>query len=103
LWSLTGKPVALSSTPVGRNPEQEPAAKAGARVEWKLSITPVTSSKARPFTKVRRRPGKTRSKARSVSKRCALLRLSDLAVDLNPIGLSAGSSEMIVLDAKVHL
>jgi len=42
--------------------------------------------------KARRRPGKTRSKARSVSKRCALLRLSDLAVDLNPIGLSAGSS-----------
>jgi acyl-CoA synthetase (NDP forming) len=42
----------------------------------------------------------------------ALMRLSDLAVDLNgkisavdinPIGLSAGSSELTVLDAKVHL
>ena len=32
-WSPTGKPVAPSSTPVGRNPEQEPPAKAGARVE----------------------------------------------------------------------
>jgi hypothetical protein len=32
-WSLTGKPVAPSITPVGRNPEQEPPAKAGARVE----------------------------------------------------------------------
>jgi acyl-CoA synthetase (NDP forming) len=42
----------------------------------------------------------------------ALLRLSDLAVDLNgkikavdinPIGLSAGSSEFTVLDAKIHI
>jgi len=42
----------------------------------------------------------------------ALLRLSDLAVDLtgkisavdiNPIGLSAGSSEITVLDAKIHI
>jgi acetate---CoA ligase (ADP-forming) len=42
----------------------------------------------------------------------ALLRLSDLAVDLNgkisavdinPIGLSTGSSEITVLDAKIHL
>ncbi|MBI3065374.1 MAG: zinc-ribbon domain-containing protein [Deltaproteobacteria bacterium] len=32
-WSHTGKPVAPSSTPVRRNPEQEPPAKAGARVE----------------------------------------------------------------------
>jgi hypothetical protein len=32
-WSPTGKPVAPSSTPVGWNPEQEPPAKAGARVE----------------------------------------------------------------------
>jgi len=32
-WSPTGKPVAPSNTPVGRNPEQEPPAKAGARVE----------------------------------------------------------------------
>ena len=29
LWSPTGKPVAPSGTPVGRNPEQEPPAKAG--------------------------------------------------------------------------
>ena len=29
LWSPTGKPVAPSNTPVGRNPEQEPPAKAG--------------------------------------------------------------------------
>jgi acyl-CoA synthetase (NDP forming) len=42
----------------------------------------------------------------------ALLRLSDLAVeltgkisavDINPIGLSAGSSDITVLDAKIHL
>jgi acetyltransferase len=42
----------------------------------------------------------------------ALLRLSDLAVslqgkinavDINPIGLSMGSSELTVLDAKIHL
>jgi len=33
LWSTTGRPVAPSSAPVGRNPEQEPPAKAGARVE----------------------------------------------------------------------
>ncbi len=32
-WSPTDKPVALSSTPVGRNLGQEPPAKAGARVE----------------------------------------------------------------------
>ena len=32
-WSPTGKPVATSSTPVERNPEREPPAKAGARVE----------------------------------------------------------------------
>jgi len=32
-WSPTGKPVAPSGTPVGRNPEQEPPAKAGARVD----------------------------------------------------------------------
>jgi len=35
-WSPTGKPVALSSMPVGRNPEQEPPAKAGDRVEGSL-------------------------------------------------------------------
>ena len=29
-WSPTGKPVAPSSPPVGRNPEQEAPAKAGA-------------------------------------------------------------------------
>src|SRR3972149_9015930 len=33
MWSPTGRPVAPSSAPVGRNPEQEPPAKAGARVE----------------------------------------------------------------------
>ena len=32
-WSPTGKPVAPSTTPVGRNPEQDPPAKAGDRVE----------------------------------------------------------------------
>ena len=32
-WSPTGKPVAPSTKPVGRNPEREPPAKAGARVE----------------------------------------------------------------------
>ncbi|MDP2606876.1 MAG: hypothetical protein Q8S00_30430 [Deltaproteobacteria bacterium] len=32
-WSPTGKPVAHSTTPVGRNPERMPPAKAGARVE----------------------------------------------------------------------
>jgi len=37
MWSLTGKPVAPSSTPAGRNPEQEPPAKAGARVEGLMS------------------------------------------------------------------
>ena len=30
LWSPTGKPVAPSGTPVERNPEQKPPAKAGA-------------------------------------------------------------------------
>ena len=29
MWSLTGKPGTPSSRPVGRNPEQEPPAKAG--------------------------------------------------------------------------
>jgi hypothetical protein len=38
MWIPTGKPVAPSGTPVGRNPEQEPPAKAGARVEGSLSI-----------------------------------------------------------------
>ena len=38
LWSPMGKPVAPSSTPVGRNPEQEPPAKAGARVEGSISV-----------------------------------------------------------------
>ena len=33
LWSPKGKPLAPSSTPVGRNPEQEPPANAGVRVE----------------------------------------------------------------------
>jgi N-methylhydantoinase B len=37
LWSPTGKPVAPSSTPVGRNPEREPLAKAGARVEGSVA------------------------------------------------------------------
>jgi hypothetical protein len=37
LWSPTGKPVAHSSTPVGRNPEHEPPAEAGARVEGSKS------------------------------------------------------------------
>ena len=32
-WSPTGKPVAPAGAPVGRNPEQEPPAKAGDRVE----------------------------------------------------------------------
>ena len=33
LWSPTGDPVAPSNPPAGRNPEREPPAKAGARVE----------------------------------------------------------------------
>ena len=33
LWRPTGKPMVSSDTSVGRNPEQEPPAKAGARVE----------------------------------------------------------------------
>ncbi len=37
-WSPTDKPVAPSRTPVGRNPEQEPPAKAGDRVEGSLDI-----------------------------------------------------------------
>jgi len=37
LWSATGNPVAPSNTPAGRNPEREPRAKAGARVEGSLS------------------------------------------------------------------
>ena len=32
-WSPTGKPLASSKTLAGRNPEHEPPAKAGARVE----------------------------------------------------------------------
>ncbi len=36
-WSPTGKPVAPSIAPVGRNPEQEPPAKAGVRVEGSSS------------------------------------------------------------------
>ena len=39
-WSPTGKPVATSTTPVGRNPEREPRAKAGARVEGSKSKAP---------------------------------------------------------------
>ncbi|MDZ4346948.1 MAG: hypothetical protein U1E51_31440, partial [Candidatus Binatia bacterium] len=37
LWSPTGNPVAPSTTPVGRNPEPEPPAKAGDRVEGSIS------------------------------------------------------------------
>jgi SAM-dependent methyltransferase len=37
LWSPTGKPVAPSNTPAGRNPEREPRAKAGDRVEGSIS------------------------------------------------------------------
>jgi SAM-dependent methyltransferase len=37
LWSPAGKPVASSNTPVGRNPEREPRAKAGDRVEGSIS------------------------------------------------------------------
>ena len=37
VWILTGKPVAPSGTPVGRNPEQKAPAKAGARVEGSVS------------------------------------------------------------------
>ena len=37
-WSPTGKSVAPSSTPVGRNPEQESEAKAGARVEGSVPL-----------------------------------------------------------------
>jgi membrane peptidoglycan carboxypeptidase len=37
-WSPTGKSVASSSTPVGRNPEQDSAAKAGARVEGSVPV-----------------------------------------------------------------
>ena len=33
MWSPAGKPVAPSSAPVERNPEQEPPADAGAQVE----------------------------------------------------------------------
>jgi rubrerythrin len=39
-WSSTGKPVAPSITPVGRNPEQEPPAKSGARVEGSRRAAP---------------------------------------------------------------
>ena len=38
MWSPTGKPVVPFRTPVGRNPEQEPRAKAGARVEGSRAI-----------------------------------------------------------------
>jgi len=37
LWSPTGKTVAPSNTPVGGNPEREPPAKAGDRVEGSIS------------------------------------------------------------------
>ena len=37
-WSPTDKSVAPSSTPVGRNPEQESEAKAGARVEGSVPL-----------------------------------------------------------------
>ncbi len=41
-WSPTGKPVAPSNMPVGRNPEREPPAKAGARVEGARRPIPVS-------------------------------------------------------------
>ena len=44
-WNPTGKPLAISNTPVGRNPEQEPTAKAGARVEGSRAIQ---KQRARP-------------------------------------------------------
>jgi tellurite methyltransferase len=37
LWNPMGKPVAPSTAPVGRNPEREPRAKAGDRVEGSIS------------------------------------------------------------------
>ncbi len=37
-WRATGKPVAPPSTPAGRNPEQEPPAKAGALVEGSTAL-----------------------------------------------------------------
>ena len=37
IWSPTGEPVAPFSTPVGRNPERELPAEAGARVEGSQS------------------------------------------------------------------
>ena len=45
VWSPTGKPVAPSRTPVGRNPEQEPPAKAGARVEGSPQEGPATATR----------------------------------------------------------
>jgi len=39
-WSPTGKPVAPSNTPVGRNPEPGSPAKAGARVEGLWALRP---------------------------------------------------------------
>jgi hypothetical protein len=44
-WSPTGKPEAPSGTPVGRNPEQVPPAKAGARVEGSI-VNPFLKSSA---------------------------------------------------------
>jgi len=38
LVETPGKPVALSSTPVGRNPDRETPAKAGAPVEGSMAI-----------------------------------------------------------------
>lgn len=37
-WSPTGEPMAFSSSPVGRNPEREPRATAGARVERSMVL-----------------------------------------------------------------
>jgi len=43
-WSPTGKPVTPSGAPVGRNPEQEPPAKAGARAEGSARFSRTLSS-----------------------------------------------------------
>ena len=45
LWSPTGKPVAPSTMPVGRNPEQEPPAKAGTRGEGSSRAQKVAARK----------------------------------------------------------
>ena len=81
-WSPTGKPVALSSTLVERNPEQPPPAKPGARVEGSLTCSTglFTLVAARGEQGVFQRPAKASSEARPTDRvsrtRC---RRSDVA------------------------